>query len=101
VLVCLLCGDDGDDLPIVLKVLPKLTALFPYSTLSSRVGLNFGITSGTIFAAWKAAFAFTRAAGLANVQAARSSRAAGGAATVAEATKVSKDRSCMVILSLV
>jgi hypothetical protein len=95
-------GDDGGDLPTVLKVLPKLTALLPYATLSSRVGSNLGITSGTIFAAWKAAFALTRAAGLANVQAARSSRAAAGrAAAVAEATKVIKDRSCMISLSYV
>jgi hypothetical protein len=58
-------------------------------------------TQPTIFAAWKAAFALTRAAGLANVQAARSSRAAGMAAAVAEATKVIKDRSCMVVLGFV
>jgi hypothetical protein len=82
-------------------VLPKSTALLPYATLNSRVGSNLGITSGTIFAAWKAAFALTRAAGLANVQAARSSRAARMVAAVVEATKVIKDRSCMVVLGFV
>ena len=81
--------------------MPKLTALLGYATLNSRVGLNCGITSGTIFAAVNAALAWARAFALALAQVCLSSRvAAGMAAAEAEARKVKSDRSCMVLIGL-
>jgi len=77
--------------------LPKLTALLGYTTLNSRVGLNCGITSGTIFAAVNAALAWARAFAFALAQVCLSSRVAAGMATAeAEARKVKSDKSCMV-----
>ena len=85
----------------MLNVLPKLTALLLYATLSSSVGSKRGITSGTIFAAVKAAFAWARAFALALAQVCLSSRVAVGmAAAEAEARKVKRDRSCMVAAGL-
>lgn len=79
-------------------MLPKLTALLLYATLSSSVGLNCGITSGTILAAVKAAFAWARAFALALAQVCLASRvAAGMAAAEAEASKVKSDKSCMIM----
>lgn len=76
--------------------MPKLTALLLYATLNSSVGLNCEITSGTIFAAMNAAFAWARALALAFVHVCLSSSvAAGMAAAEAEARKVKTDKSCI------